>query len=391
MAAGGYRAQVGPALIVALIVVLWGGCVLDWDGARPVLPGDAAVEAAVDRGADRADAASDLGGEQDLFAGDLPSFDLPPDGPLPDAPLPDAPLPDAAVDVVAPEGGLSCTYVYSGKPDKLASAQDVNNLIKQGYLVHSFVHATDDHAAWLVDYSSMTYLALGETSGAALKAAVNGKVLSTPAWYPMAFLASQDITVWMGKTDSSTKKYLYEVVQGTTPLKASTDVSALAQQGWAVHTRAHHAGKAYAVWLAAGNSHTLLEDDVLATLEQTVNSWTGGGTWTAKAFLASSGYAGWGKEPYQSLFHFFAANQAATLESWLQSATSSTHKWAAWMVHADSKHAAWLSNGEVVLTASDGPSLAALINQELAKVDTHTVERIFSAEHYAVWLRKNCP
>lgn len=45
----------------------------------------------------------------------------------------------------------------------------------------------------------------------------------------------------------------------------------------------------------------------------------------------------------------------------------------------------------MVLTANDGPALAKLINQELAKLATHTVERLFSDEHYAVWLRKDCP
>ena len=304
----GYTALVGLTAFAALSC----GCVLDWDGAPPVRPAEAAVDGVLDRGA-----------RTGLRCRSSRTRSSPRSAVVRPAPRgPARRRPASRRSALRRGGGRGraqqrpappCTYVYSGKPDKLTSAQAVNSLIEQGYEVHSFVNATEQSCGLDGGHHHHDLPGAGgdqrrlagdggERSGPVGTGLVSGGVSRQPGHHRLARREDR----------RSRREYLYKVVQGTNPLAASTAVSTLAQQSWQVHARAHHVGKAYAVWLTNGVSHTLLADDVLATLEQKVNSATSGGIWTAEAFLASSGYTGWAREPLQNVYHFFSANQAST-------------------------------------------------------------------------------
>ena len=366
-----------------MIAALTTGCVLDWDDLRPVAPADARVEAS------SADADAGIAADQatpdaapDMYWQDFSWTDAPQDAAPPDA------SPDAVPDTLQ-QDAPPCGYRFSGQATADASAGAVNALVAQGWQPQHFVHAADDHAAWLKDTTGHYEVARSK-SGKGLETLVTARLGAGKGHTVVELLANTDYAVWMESTTSTGSKYSY-VGDSTSSSTVATGIQNLVKQGWKVARYAHQPLLDYAVWQRKGDAFKLLERSYNTTLKSDmVKDYAAG--WTPQRFLVRDtypSYVGWAYHKTKDEYDFVAYSNQSGLLNWLQN--NKTNGWDAQMIHSSHLHSVWLTNGHFILYANNGWNLAGQLYKHRQAVKAAKVERFFAKKDYVVWLDKACP
>lgn len=363
-----------------LLLCLLAGCVLDWDGTRPGVPGDLAVDTAWeaapgDGGAP--DAAGDTGFQDDAPQLDGPKIDV---ALAPDLPLTDLLPPDVGVQPDIPQ---VCAYDYTGHASFGYSAvSTLNSLAAKGWKLEAYVHGVANHTALLQDKTG-DYELLEKTDCFLLDKAVNSAI---GKGYTLVSLSSNKSNVaWLRKGLTT-----FLCLDATAAATIAGNVNKEVAAGWQVHSFPH-ADALHAAWLSQGASPTqykLSTATTAVTMETAINNDVAAG-WKVEALLASTGHTIWLVDGKQ--YKVINTSNPSTAQSLVNTAVGGSWTVAAF-AHSHTPWAAWLVKGggySLRTSTFGGYSLEPMVAADVKA--GYKPAAFLAHKEYALWISKFCP